>query len=147
VGSPMIIGDYVYLGDEDGDIAVPKTRENEERDWRVQTWGARYTRLRCREWGVVRSESESIVRVERRRDDEARIGILSGAGSQVGGSVNWLLLIAFAAPDVQVSRVPHNGIQPQVTVEANGTVDLLYFSGDPKNGDLFFVRSGRSLCG
>lgn len=56
--------------------------------------------------------------------------------------MNWLLLIAFAAPDVQVSRVPHNGIQPQVTVEANGTVDLLYFSGDPKNGDLFFVRSG-----
>lgn len=55
--------------------------------------------------------------------------------------MNWLLLIAFAAPDVHVSRVPHDGIQPQVTVEANGTVDLLYFSGDPKNGDLFFARS------
>lgn len=48
--------------------------------------------------------------------------------------------IAFAA-QVQVLRVPHEGIQPQVVVEANGTVDLLYFSGDPKNGDLFFVRS------
>jgi hypothetical protein len=52
-----------------------------------------------------------------------------------------LPVIALAAP-VQVLRVPNNGIQPQIAVEANGTVDLLYFSGDPKNGDLFFVRSG-----
>jgi hypothetical protein len=48
--------------------------------------------------------------------------------------------IAFAA-QIQVLRVPHDGIQPQAVVEANGTIDLLYFSGDPKNGDLFFVRS------
>lgn len=38
--------------------------------------------------------------------------------------------------------MPHDGIQPQVVVEANGAVDLLYFSGDPKNGDLYFTRSG-----
>jgi hypothetical protein len=48
--------------------------------------------------------------------------------------------ISFAA-QIQVLRVPHDGIQPQAVVEANGTIDLLYFSGDPKNGDLFFVRS------
>ena len=48
--------------------------------------------------------------------------------------------IAYAA-QVQVVRVPNAGIQPQVVVEANGTVDLLYFSGDPKNGDLFLVRN------
>jgi hypothetical protein len=54
--------------------------------------------------------------------------------------VNLLLFVALAA-DVQVTRVPHEGIQPQAVVEQNGTLDLLYFSGDSKNGDLFFVRS------
>ncbi len=52
------------------------------------------------------------------------------------------LFAAFTAwADVTVLRVPNDGIQPQVMVEANGTIDLLYFSGDAKNGDLFFVRS------
>jgi hypothetical protein len=50
-------------------------------------------------------------------------------------------VIALAA-QVQVLRVPDGGVQPQVVAEANGAVDVLYFSGDPKNGDLFFVRSG-----
>ncbi len=54
--------------------------------------------------------------------------------------VNLLLLVALAA-DVQVVRVPHDGIQPQVVVEASGAFDVLYFSGDSKNGDLFFVKS------
>jgi len=54
----------------------------------------------------------------------------------------FLLPAIACAAQVQVVRVPENGIQPQVVVEANGIVDLLYFSGDPKNGDLFFVRSG-----
>jgi hypothetical protein len=57
-----------------------------------------------------------------------------------------LVLVMFPAivlaAQVQVSRVPHDGIQPQVIVEVNGAIDLLYFSGDPKNGDLFFMRSG-----
>jgi hypothetical protein len=65
--------------------------------------------------------------------------------------VNRLLLvplIAFAASaatdkttDVRMTRVPNGGIQPQVAIEPNGTLDLLYFSGDPKSGDLFLVRS------
>jgi len=65
--------------------------------------------------------------------------------------VNRLLLlplVAFAAsaatgqpPDVRVSRVPNGGIQPQLAVEPNGTLDVLYFAGDPKNGDLFLMRS------
>ena len=57
-------------------------------------------------------------------------------------------LIAFAAsaatgqpPYLRVSRVPNGGIQPQLAVEPNGTLDVLYFAGDPKNGDLFLVRS------
>jgi hypothetical protein len=57
-----------------------------------------------------------------------------------GRALPFLTSAIACAAQVQVMRVPHDGIQPQVAVEANGTVDLLYFSGDPKNGDLYFVR-------
>jgi hypothetical protein len=54
-------------------------------------------------------------------------------------------LAALGATDhaeaVSVSRVPNGGIQPQITVEPNGTVHMIYFSGDPKSGNLFYVRS------
>jgi hypothetical protein len=42
---------------------------------------------------------------------------------------------------ISVSRVPNRGIQPQIAVEPKGTIHMIYFSGDPKNGDLFYVRS------
>ena len=38
-------------------------------------------------------------------------------------------------------RVPHSGIQPQVTVESKGIVHLIYFTGDPGAGDIFYVHS------
>src|ERR1700730_11596166 len=59
--------------------------------------------------------------------------------------VSLLGFMAFATtaqpPEVRIARVPNGGIQPQVAVEPNGTLDILYFSGDPKGGNLFFVRS------
>jgi hypothetical protein len=42
---------------------------------------------------------------------------------------------------VSLARVPNGGLQPQVAVEPNGVVHMIYFSGDPKGGDLFYVRS------
>jgi hypothetical protein len=42
---------------------------------------------------------------------------------------------------VRLERVPNGGIQPQVAVAADGTVHLVYFSGDPMAGDLFYLRS------
>ena len=48
---------------------------------------------------------------------------------------------AQSAPAVQLVRVPDGGIQPQVAVEPDGTVDVVYFRGDPARGDLYFVRS------
>jgi hypothetical protein len=42
---------------------------------------------------------------------------------------------------VALQRVPHRGIQPQVAVDGHGVVHLIYFSGDPAGGDLFYVRS------
>jgi hypothetical protein len=41
---------------------------------------------------------------------------------------------------VVVSRTPHGGIQPQAIFDAAGTLHLIYFSGAPEGGDLFYVR-------
>ncbi len=52
---------------------------------------------------------------------------------------------ALAASDhplaVSLVRVPSGGIQPQIAVEPNGAIHMIYFSGDPKGGDLFYIRS------
>jgi len=41
---------------------------------------------------------------------------------------------------VQLVRTPNGGIQPQAIVDAQGTLHLIYFKGEPKAGDLFYVR-------
>ena len=65
--------------------------------------------------------------------------------------VRWLAVFALAAfgatdrPEaVSIRRVPNGGIQPQIAVETNGTIHMIYFSGDPKSGNLFYVRSSAS---
>jgi hypothetical protein len=45
------------------------------------------------------------------------------------------------SPTVAILRVPDKGLQPQVAVDAKGTVHLLYFTGDPGAGDIFYVHS------
>ena len=50
----------------------------------------------------------------------------------------------FASPDadiVRLLRVPHDGIQPEAIVDGHGVLHLLYFSGAPASGNLFYVRS------
>ncbi len=42
---------------------------------------------------------------------------------------------------ISIARVPHGGIQPQAIVGSDGALHLLYFLGDPKGGDLFYVKS------
>src|ERR1051326_1095793 len=42
---------------------------------------------------------------------------------------------------VTLMRVPNGGIQPQVSVDAVGTVHMIYYKGDPGHGDLYYVRS------
>lgn len=50
--------------------------------------------------------------------------------------------VSFAdSPKIRVMRTPEAGIQPQVVVDGKGVVHLLYYKGDPKAGDLFYVRS------
>jgi hypothetical protein len=41
---------------------------------------------------------------------------------------------------VQLVRTPNGGIQPQATVDATGTLHLIYFKCEAKAGDLFYVR-------
>lgn len=45
-----------------------------------------------------------------------------------------------ALPSINLMRVPDSGIQPQI-IEKDGIVHLLYFTGDPKTGDLNYVVS------
>jgi hypothetical protein len=42
---------------------------------------------------------------------------------------------------VTLMRVPGGGIQPQVALDAAGTVHMIYYKGDPGHGDLYYVRS------
>ena len=43
--------------------------------------------------------------------------------------------------NVTLIRVPHGGIQPEAIVDSNGVLHLLYFSGEARAGNLFYVRS------
>lgn len=38
-------------------------------------------------------------------------------------------------------RVPNGGIQPQVVVDGKGVLHMIYYHGDPRHGDIFYVRS------
>jgi hypothetical protein len=49
------------------------------------------------------------------------------------------MLLLLAA--VTLIRVPEGGIQPQTAVDPAGVVHLIYFKGDPKAGDIFYVSS------
>ena len=54
------------------------------------------------------------------------------------------LLLAAESERVQLVRTPNGGIQPQATVDAQGVLHLIYFKGDPKAGDVFYVRKSPS---
>jgi hypothetical protein len=42
---------------------------------------------------------------------------------------------------VTIQRAPNGGIQPQAVVDEKGAIHLIYFKGEPKAGDIFYVRS------
>ena len=43
-------------------------------------------------------------------------------------------------PGVRMLRLPDGGIQPQTIVDDTGVTHVVYFSGDPQAGDLYYVR-------
>jgi hypothetical protein len=59
-----------------------------------------------------------------------------------------LAVVSFAATDnlptgkrIQLHRLPNGTIQPQVVADADGTLHIVYYSGDPAHGDLLYVQS------
>jgi hypothetical protein len=65
----------------------------------------------------------------------ALVGLLGLVGVAPGGPV------ATSQATVTLVRVPHGGIQPEVVTDGRGVLHLIYFTGDPKAGDLFYTRS------
>src|SRR5215471_8698178 len=43
--------------------------------------------------------------------------------------------------NVRFCRVPASGIQPQAAIDSQGTLHIVYYTGDPYHGDLFYARS------
>jgi hypothetical protein len=57
----------------------------------------------------------------------------------------WVCVAALGAHELTAQNVnllaaPNGGIQPQAAVDAKGIVHLIYYQGDPKGGDIFYVR-------
>jgi len=50
-------------------------------------------------------------------------------------------------PSVNLEKTPHGGIQPQAIVDAGGTLHLLYYKGQPREGDLFYVTRSKGQKG
>lgn len=46
-----------------------------------------------------------------------------------------------AVEQVKLIRVPNDGIQPQVAVDDGGSLHLIYYKGDSKAGNIFYVTS------
>lgn len=41
-------------------------------------------------------------------------------------------------------QVPNGGIQPQAALDSAGTLHLVYYKGDAKSGNLFYVKKGKA---
>jgi hypothetical protein len=48
---------------------------------------------------------------------------------------------ASQAGQVTLIRTPDRGIQPQAVMDDKGVVHLIYFRGEPGNGDIFYIRA------
>jgi hypothetical protein len=51
-----------------------------------------------------------------------------------------LLTTHAATPRVQLQRTPNGGLQPQAVTDPRGALHLVYFQGEAKSGDLFYLR-------
>lgn len=78
----------------------------------------------------------------------ARLGVSAVVAVLAGGAglVAAVRLPPAAAPPsdsqgrVVLARVPGGGLQPQVMLDGHGRVHLVYFSGDPARGNVYYTR-------
>ena len=78
----------------------------------------------------------SLPRIWSRLKDPARSRTASGQAGQA----------RVPGEAVTLMRTPDGGIQPQVAVDRNGVVHLIYFKGDPSAGDVYYVRRARAAA-
>jgi hypothetical protein len=45
-----------------------------------------------------------------------------------------------AAGKVKLLRTPNGGLQPQVALDERGVLHMVYFTGEPQGGDIYYVR-------
>lgn len=93
--------------------------------------GAKTQLVTCR--GRTRyTELVELAAITRRRAAAAAtLGLLTGR----------LGLTASEDVRVKISRLPNDGLQPQVVSDERGVLHVVYYSGDARAGDLFYVRS------
>ncbi len=62
----------------------------------------------------------------------------------IAGGVFALLqnLTAQSGVTPDILRIPYGGIQPRVEIGPSGTIHLVYFKGNPMEGDVFYVKRG-----
>lgn len=78
-----------------------------------------------------------------------RINYLTGSGTATTVALILITMISVtraAEPQVQAVRIPDGGIHPQVQTDSRGRIHLIYFKGDPKRGDIFYVRSDDAVA-
>lgn len=59
----------------------------------------------------------------------------------LGGHGGPLAMRASSSDAARLIRVPHGGIQPEAVLDARRVLHVLYFAGEPRAGDLFYVQS------
>jgi len=52
-----------------------------------------------------------------------------------------LAVLPAATNEVTLRRIPGAGIQPEAARDGRGNIHLLYFTGEPAGGDLYYIRS------
>lgn len=68
------------------------------------------------------------------------IGLVAAFAGVVGLHAGGFVRGQTSAPTVSVLRVPDGGLQPQVAIDAAGLLHVVYFNGEPANGDLFYTK-------
>ena len=51
-----------------------------------------------------------------------------------------IVCLRAAATEVKLERVPENGLQPQIAVQADGTLHLVYLTGQPGSADIRYTH-------
>ncbi len=67
-----------------------------------------------------------------------RRAVLAGAAAATSFVTK---IAAESRESVRMTRVPGSGLQPQIAIDGQGTLHLLYYAGDPQQGDVFYLKS------